>query len=42
MFIVPAPHPKEFRDDVVLVARRGEATIKQIAKDFGIWRVVSA
>jgi transposase-like protein len=36
MFIVPAPHPKEFRDDVVAVARRGEAPISQVAKDFGI------
>jgi transposase len=36
MFIVPAPHPKEFRDDVVAIARRGEAPIAQIAKDFGI------
>ncbi|GMA24932.1 transposase-like protein IS3/IS911 [Luteimicrobium album] len=36
MFIVPAPHPKEFRDDVVAIARRGEAPVKQIAKDFGI------
>jgi len=36
MFIVPAPHPKEFRDDVVAVARRGEAAIAQIAKDVGI------
>ena len=36
MFTVPAPHPKEFRDDVVAVARRGEAPVKQIAKDFGI------
>jgi transposase len=33
---VPRPHPKEFRDDVVAVARRGEAPIAQIAKDFGI------
>jgi transposase len=33
---MPAPHPKEFRDDVVAVARRGEAPIAQIAKDFGI------
>lgn len=30
------PHPKEFRDDVVAVARRGEAPVSQIAKDFGI------
>lgn len=36
MFTVPRPHPKEFRDDVVAVVRRGEAPIKQIAKDFGI------
>jgi len=36
MCIVPRPHPKEFRDDVVAVARRGEAPVKQIAKDFGI------
>lgn len=33
---MPAPHPKEFRDDVVAVARRGDAPIAQIAKDFGI------
>ena len=30
------PYPKEFRDDVVAVARRGDAPIAQIAKDFGI------
>ena len=29
-------YPQEFRDDVVAVARRGEAPISQIAKDFGI------
>lgn len=33
---MPAPHPKEFHDDVVAVARRGDAPIAQIAKDFGI------
>lgn len=33
---MPKPHPREFRDDVVAVARRGEAPIAQIAKDFGI------
>ena len=33
---MPKPYPKEFRDDVVAVARRGEAPISQIAKDFGI------
>lgn len=33
---MPRPHPKEFRDDVVAVARRAEAPIAQVAKDFGI------
>ena len=33
---MPRPHPKEFRDDVVAIARQGESTIKQVAKDFGI------
>ncbi len=33
---MPRPYPKEFRDDVVAVARRGDAPIKQIARDFGI------
>jgi transposase-like protein len=38
MFIVPKPFPKEFRDDVVRVARAREPgqTVKQIATDFGI------
>jgi transposase len=36
MSIMPRPYPKEFRDDVVAVARKGEAPLKQIAKDFGI------
>ena len=36
MLIVPRPHPKEFRDDVVAVARRGDAPIAEVAKDFGI------
>ena len=38
MFTVPKPHPKEFRDDVVAVARRREpgVLLKQIAADFGI------
>ena len=30
------PYPKEFRDDVVAVARKGQAPPSQIAKDFGI------
>ena len=29
-------YPKEFRDDVVAVARKGQAPLCQIAKDFGI------
>lgn len=33
---MPAPYPKEFRDDVVAVARQGQAPLSQIAKDFGI------
>lgn len=33
---MPRPYPKEFRDDVVAVARRGDAPIKQVAADFGI------
>ena len=35
---MPKPYPKEFRDDVVAVARRREAgvTVKQIATDFGV------
>lgn len=33
---MPKPYPKEFRADVVAVARRGEAPLKQIAADFGI------
>lgn len=35
---MPKPYPKEFRDDVVRVARQREegVTIKQVAKDFGI------
>jgi len=36
MSIMPKPYPKEFRDDVVAVARKGEAPLNQIAKDFGI------
>ena len=33
---MPKPYPQEFRDDVVAVARKGSAPLKQIAKDFGI------
>ena len=35
---MPKPFPKDFRDDVVAVARKGQAPLKQIAKDFGIYR----
>ena len=33
---MPKPYPQEFRDDVVAVARRGEAPLKQVAADLGI------
>lgn len=35
---MPGPYPKEFREDVVALARRHESgvTLKQIATDFGI------
>jgi transposase len=33
---VPKPFPSEFRRDVVAIARRGEASVAQVAKDFGI------
>jgi transposase len=36
MSFVAKPYPKEFRDDVVAVARRGQTSLAQIAKDFGI------
>ena len=33
---MPKAFPIEFRRDVVAVARKGEALLSQIAKDFGI------
>jgi transposase-like protein len=38
MSVVPKPFPKEFREDVIRVARSREhgVTIEQVAKDFGI------
>ncbi len=38
MYTVPKPYPREFRDDVVRVARSREPgqLLKQIAADFGI------
>ena len=35
VFVVKA-YPEEFRRDVVAVARKGEAPIRQVARDFGI------
>jgi transposase len=38
MLTVPKPYPKQFRDDVIAIARRREpdVTLAQIATDFGI------
>ena len=33
---MPKPYPREFRDNVVAVARQGNEGLAQIAKDFGI------
>ena len=33
---MPTPYPKEFRRDVIAVARKGDQTIAQIARDFGV------
>jgi len=33
---VPKPFPKEFRRDVIAVARQGEQSIAQVTKSFGI------
>ena len=33
---MPKPFPAEFRRDVIAVARKGEASVAQIARDFGI------
>lgn len=33
---MPKPYPLEFRRDVIAVARKGDATLRQVAKDFGI------
>ncbi len=33
---MPKPFPKEFREDVVRVARSSDAPVVQVAKDFGI------
>jgi len=36
MSIMPRAFPREFRDDVVAIARRREVLFARIAKDFGI------
>jgi transposase len=36
MGTMPKAFPLEFRRDVVAVARKGEAPLSQIAKDFGV------
>jgi len=36
MSVMAKAYPKEFRDDVVAVARKGQGNAAQIAKDFGI------
>jgi transposase len=33
---VPSPFPREFRRDVVAVARKGDQSIAQVARSFGI------
>ena len=33
---MPRAHPKEFRDDVVAKAPKGDASIVEVARDFGI------
>ena len=36
MVLVVKAYPEEFRRDVIAVARKGEAPVRQVAKDFGI------
>jgi transposase len=36
MLSMPKAFPREFRNDVVAVARKGEAPLSQVAKDFGV------
>ena len=33
---MPKPFPAEFRRDVIAVARKGETSVSQVARDFGI------
>ena len=36
MYTVPKPFPREFREDVIRVYRDSDASMAQVAKDFGI------
>lgn len=36
MIVMPKAYPKEFRDDVVAIARKREIPLSQLATDFGI------
>jgi transposase-like protein len=36
MFSMPKAFPLEFRQDVVAVARKGQAPLAQVARDFGV------
>jgi len=36
---MPKPYPREFREDVVAVAHKGDAPIAEVAKDFRIARL---
>ena len=33
---MPTPYPKEFRRDVIAVARKGDQSMAQVARSFGI------
>lgn len=33
---MPKAYPKEFREDVIRVARTSDAPLRQVAKDFGV------
>jgi len=33
---MPTPYPQEFRRDVMAVARKGDQTVAQVARSFGI------
>jgi Transposase len=36
MYLMPAPHPQEFRQRAVALARQGDSPVAKIAKDLGI------